>query len=540
MFKCKFKNKLTTKLVSLITASAMALSMSGCALQMSKVNDVHVLAVSEDNYRTVYEIFVYSFCDSNGDGVGDLQGIISKLDYIEDMGFDAIWLSPVCPSPTYHKYDVTDYTDIDPEYGTLADYEALIEACHARNIHVYNDMVMNHSSSEHPWFVEACDYLQALAPGEEPDASECKYLNYYNFTDKESGGYSRVPGTDWFYEARFWSGMPDFNLESEAVRQEFMDIAAFWLSEGCDGFRMDAVTSYFTNDTAGSTLALARFAEDVKGIDPNAYIVCEGWSAQNDYARYYESGVDSMFDFAYADSDGLIAGAVRGTVSPDRLVTSQIAENELYLSYNPDYINAPFYTNHDMGRSAGYYTGEDAQSLVKFAGALNLLMSGSAFVYYGEELGMKGSGKDENKRAPMQWSADPAASGMCSGPAGMDSFAMKYGTYEEQVKDEYSIYNYYRQAVRLRRIFPVISRGQITEVVAVSDDYALYLKEAEGCEPVLIAINFSSEKVTIEIPDAYSSYSVLGGVLNTSKDKIKLSSGKITLPAYDIAIITEG
>ena len=282
MFKCKFKNKLTTKLVSLITASAMALSMSGCALQMSKVNDAHDLAVSDDNYRTVYEIFVYSFCDSNGDGVGDLQGIISKLDYIEDMGFDAIWLSPVCPSPTYHKYDVTDYTDIDPEYGTLADYEALIEACHARNIHVYNDMVMNHSSSEHPWFVEACDYLQALAPGEEPDASECKYLNYYNFTDKESGGYSRVPGTDWFYEARFWSGMPDFNLESEAVRQEFMDIAAFWLSEGCDGFRMDAVTSYFTNDTAGSTLALARFAEDVKGINPDAYIVCEGWSAQND------------------------------------------------------------------------------------------------------------------------------------------------------------------------------------------------------------------------------------------------------------------
>ena len=125
----------------------MVMSMAGCAPQMSKVNDPHTLVSSEDNYRTVYEVFVYSFCDSNGDGVGDLRGVISKLDYIEDMGFDAIWLSPVCPSPTYHKYDVTDYTDIDPEYGTLEDYEALIEACHARNIHVYNDMVMNHSSS---------------------------------------------------------------------------------------------------------------------------------------------------------------------------------------------------------------------------------------------------------------------------------------------------------------------------------------------------------------------------------------------------------
>ena len=532
------KNIKSGKILHVITAAVMSVILSACSLQMSKVNDAHDLYSSEDNYRTVYEIFVYSFCDSNGDGVGDLQGIISKLDYIEDMGFDAIWLSPICPSPTYHKYDVTDYKDIDPEYGTLADYEALIAECHARNIHVYNDMVMNHSSSEHPWFVEACDYLQALAPGEEPDYSECKYLNYYNFTTTESGGYSRVPGTDWFYEARFWSGMPDFNLDNEEVRAEFKDIAAFWLSEGCDGFRMDAVTSYYTNDTAGSCAALGRFAEDVKSIKPDAYIVCEGWSSQNDYSRYYESGVDSMFDFAYADSDGLIAGAVRGTVSPEKFVNSQIAENELYLSYNPDYINAPFYTNHDMGRSAGYYAGENVDSKVKLAGALNLLMSGSAFVYYGEELGMKGSGKDENKRAPMQWSTDASAAGMCAGPSGMDSFAMKYGSFEEQVKDELSIYNYYRQAIRLRRIYPSISRGQITEVIASSENYVLYLKEAEGFEPVLIAINFSSEDVAIEITENYSSYSVLGGVLNTSKDKIKLGGGKVTLPAYDIAIIT--
>jgi glycosidase len=528
------------KIVSAITATVMSVILSACSLQMSKVNDAHDLYSSDDNYRTVYEVFVYSFCDSNGDGVGDLQGIISKLDYIEDMGFDAIWLSPICPSPTYHKYDVTDYKDIDPEYGTLADYEALIEACHARNIHVYNDMVMNHSSSDHPSFKEACDYLKSLTPGEEPDANECRYLDYYNFTDKESGGYSRVPGTDWFYEARFWSGMPDFNLDNEEVRAEFKDIAAFWLGEGCDGFRMDAVTSYYTNDTASSTAALGRFAEDVKSIDPDAYIVCEGWASQADYSKYYESGADSMFDFAFADSDGLIAGAVRGIVSPDRFIASQIAEDELYANYNPSYINAPFYTNHDMGRSAGYYTGEDAESMVKLAGALNLLMSGSSFVYYGEELGMKGSGKDENKRAPMQWSTDPGGDGMCAGPADMDSFAMKYGTYEEQVKDELSIYNYFRQAVRLRRIFPAISRGQITEVIASSDTYVLYLKEAEGLEPVLIAINFSSDKAVIEIPQDYSSYSVLGGVLNTSKDKIKLGGGKITLPAYDIAVMIQG
>ncbi len=516
----------------------MTAVLCACSSQMTSLLDERELYSSDDNYRTAYEIFVYSFCDSDGDGIGDLQGVISKLDYIEDMGFDAIWLSPICPSPTYHKYDVTDYTDIDPEYGSLSDYEALIAECHARNIHVYNDMVMNHSSSQHPWFKEACDYLRSLAPGEEPDPSECRYLEYYNFTDKQSGGYSRVLGTDWFYEARFWSEMPDLNLDSPEVRREFKEIAQFWLNEGCDGFRMDAVTSYYTNDKNQSIEALGRFVSDVKEIAPGAYVVCEGWASQADYSRYYASGTDSMFDFDFADSDGIIAGTVRGSSSLERYVTAQISEQELYASFNPDYINAPFYTNHDMGRSAGYYAGDDADAKVKLAGALNLLMSGTAFVYYGEELGMKGSGKDENKRAPMQWSSDAGAAGMCSGPAGMDSFSMKYGSYEEQLKDPYSIYNYYRQAVRLRRIFPSISRGDITSIVYSGPGSIIYIKEAEGYAPVMIAINASSESVKIDIPDEASSFNVLSGSLNVSSDKVSFRSGTLTLPAYDVAIFT--
>ncbi len=191
-----------------------------------------------------------------------------------------------------------------------------------------------------------------------------------------------------------------------------------------------------------------------------------------------------------------------------------------------------------MGRSAGYYTGEDAEKKVKMAGALNLLMSGTAFVYYGEELGMKGSGKDENKRAPMQCSADPGAVGMCAGPSGMDSFKMKYGSLEEQIKDPDSIYNYYREAVRLRRIFPVIPRGEITDVLYSSYGNAMYLKEAEGYESVIIAINTSSVGVRLEIPEEYSDYTILAGTLNTSSDNITLKSGILTLPGYDVAILT--
>ncbi len=530
----RFLNK--KKIFTAVTL-CMSLVMGGCSLQMSSLNDARTMYESEDNYRTAYEIFVYSFNDSNGDGIGDLKGITEKLDYIEDMGFDAIWLSPVCPSPTYHKYDVTDYKGIDPQYGTLTDYEELVTACHARNIHVYNDMVMNHSSSEHPWFKEATDYLKSLEEGEEPDVNKCEYLEYYNFTDKESGGYSRVPGTDWFYEARFWSGMPDLNLDSEKVREEFKSIAEFWLNEGCDGFRMDAVTSYYTNDKNMSIDALGRFVADVKSIDPDAYIVCEGWCSQADYSKYYASGVDSMFDFEFADSDGIIANTVRGSATADRYVTAQIAEQDLYAQYNPDFINAPFYTNHDMGRSAGYYAGEDAASKVKLAGALNLLMSGTAFVYYGEELGMKGSGKDENKRAPMQWSEDPESAGMCNGPEGMDKIDMKYGSLEEQMKDDASICNYYREAIRLRRLFPAIARGRITAVPVSSIGNAMYLKEAEGYDSVLIAINTSNVGVRMEIPEEYSEYSVLAGTLNVSSDRVTLRSGILTLPAYDVAIL---
>ncbi len=522
-----------------MTAVIMTAALSACSLQMNRLNDEKPLYSSDDSYRTVYEIFVYSFCDSDGDGIGDLQGVISRLDYIEDLGFDAIWLSPICPSPTYHKYDVTDYKAVDPEYGDLSDYEALIAECHARNIRVYNDTVMNHSSSEHPWFKEACDYLRSLAPGEEPDASACRYLEYYNFTDKESGGYSRVLGTDWFYEARFWSGMPDLNLDSPLVRAEFRDIAAFWLDEGCDGFRMDAVTSYYTGDKNMSIEALGRFVSDVKELDPDAYIVCEGWSSQADYSEYYASGADSMFDFEFADSDGIIANTLRGSCTAERYVSTQLAEQGLYASFNPDYINAPFYTNHDMGRSAGYYAGEYADARVKMAGALNLLMSGTAYVYYGEELGMKGSGKDENKRAPMQWSSDPDATGMCSGPAGMDNISMKYGSYEDQVKDENSVYNYYREAIRLRRIFPAIARGDIAAILHSDAGCAVYIKVAEGCDPVMIAINTSSEEVTVKIPEMYCDYSLLAGTLNTSSDKITYRSGTLTLPAYDVAVITK-
>ena len=190
-----------------LTAAVLTVTMlMGC----QKENSTEV-AVDNTN-RTYYEVFVYSFYDSDGDGIGDLKGLTEKLDYINDgkastdtdLGCNGLWLMPIMPSTTYHKYDVTDYKDIDPEYGTLEDFQALVDACHERGINVIIDLVMNHSSSKHPWFQEACEYMQSLGEGEEPDATVCPYVDYYNFTKEKKGGYVQIPDTDWYYEAQFW------------------------------------------------------------------------------------------------------------------------------------------------------------------------------------------------------------------------------------------------------------------------------------------------------------------------------------------------
>ncbi|HHX12636.1 MAG TPA: alpha-amylase, partial [Clostridiales bacterium] len=197
------------------------------------------LNIIDDNYRNYYEIFVYSFNDSDGDGIGDIQGLISKLDYINDgdpttdtdLGFDGIWLMPIMPSTTYHKYDVTDYYSIDPQYGSLDDFKELIEECHKRGINLIIDLVFNHTSAKHPWFKEAVSYLEGLEEGQEPNPKEGPYVEYYNFDKDKKGaaGYHKTGRSDCYYEGIFWDQMPDLALDNENVRGEIEKIAKYWL-----------------------------------------------------------------------------------------------------------------------------------------------------------------------------------------------------------------------------------------------------------------------------------------------------------------------
>lgn len=510
---------------------------------MESINGQLKENVPDDKYRTTYEIFVGSFYDSDGDGIGDLKGVEEKLDYIKDLGFNQIWLMPICPSPTYHKYDVSDYMSIDPDYGTMEDFESLVAACHKDGIKIITDLVLNHTSVEHPWFMKAKEYLKSLKDGEKPDAKVCPYVNYYNFTREEGeSGYSQLAGSMWYYEAQFWEGMPDLNLDNKAVRNEIKKITDFWLDEGVDGFRLDATTSYYTGNEEKNIEFLKWLNDEVKAKNPDAYMVGECWTDLATYSRYYKSGVDSFFDFDFADTNGVIKKTVNGEITAkgygEEMVTAQekIAGNS-----DGKGIEAPFYTNHDLARSAGYYPGDDG-SKTKFAEGLNLMMSGCAFVYYGEEIGMKGSGSDENKRAPMYWTSDSTAKGMTKGPKDMDLFDMKYDPEDKQVKSDSSILSYVKQAIKLRNSFPAIARGTITlDENASGDDILVITKTPSDSsyDPVVLVYNTGEKSATLKKSDLPDGFTKLSGVLTVDKGEITEKDGTITMPKESIAVYTK-
>ena len=513
---------------------------------MRKYNKVQPKEI-DDNYRSCYEVFVYSFYDSNGDGIGDLKGLTERLDYINDgdpstdtdLGCTGIWLMPIMPSPSYHKYDVTDYMDIDPQYGTMEDFKAFLEAAHQRGIDVIIDFVMNHTSSDHPWFQEASGYLRGLEAGAEPDLAACPYVDYYNFSLEPST--CKLEGTEWYYEAPFWSGMPDLNLKSEAVRAELEEIVDFWLELGIDGFRLDAAKEFVSGATEANIEILTWFNDMVKSKKSDAFIVAEVWTDLSTYSQYYASGV-SCFNFSFGNSDGVIPNTVKhiGNANASSYGKAIMKLQDALSAYDPDYIDSPFYTNHDMGRAAGHYFNEYSAYQTKMAQALNLLMSGSTFLYYGEELGMKGSGKDENKLAPMYWSDDAGYAGLCDGPADMEDFDMKFPSFEDQKADGDSIFWFVAQTIRLRNAYPAIARGTAVLEEALSNENVCVLRKTWGEEEVLLAFNISEAAQSVDLSGVTVSGGdpEIGGVLVTSAEEPVLEDGHLSMPMYSVVVLS--
>ncbi len=490
----------------------------------------------DDNYRTWYEIFVYSFCDSNGDGIGDLRGAASKLDYLQELGINGIWLMPIHPSQSYHKYDVADYYAIDPDYGTMEDMEFFLSECEKRDIHVILDLVLNHTGNDHSWFLSAVEYLQTLPEGAKPNAQDCPYVDYYYFTQEMASGYHEVPGTGWYYEGKFSPHMPDLNLGNPQVRQEIRKIMEFWLGKGAAGFRLDAVKEFYSGGNALNVEVLAFLQETAASIQEDVYLVGEAWDTYGTIAEYYTSGMTSFFNFPFGNADGMIISTVRGAGKPSVVEKyARALENieEIYRENNPDYIDAPFLSNHDVGRIASFCMRDEGKT--KLAGAMNLMMGGSAFIYYGEEIGMVGSGNDPSKRAPMYWNA--ARDNGTTNPPPECALPDEYpfGSLEEQVYDDDSIYNYYRQAIAIRRCLPVISHGRVTVEDGLNVGCISAQRKTWEEEECILLFNVNPNAAEVDLSD-YANWS-LAASLSADGQPITLEGTTLHISGFGMAVL---
>lgn len=420
----------------------------------------------EDSYNW-YEVFVYSYQDSNGDGIGDLPGLISRLDYIADMGYTGLWLMPIMPSPSYHKYNVTDYMNVDPQYGTVEDFKALVQGCHERGIRIIIDLPVNHTSTEHPWFTAACD---ALRQGD----TENTYVSYYNFDQKGGSKRIQVSGTDWYYEEQFeGGGMPDLNLDNPAVMEEIRSIMAFWLQEcGADGFRLDAVTSYFVGDVSKNVQVLNQLKAMAEELKPGSYLVGEAWVGLNSIGEYYQSTADSFFLFPMSQAEGYIVRALRSRSNPASTFVGFLQQVDEVIP--SDRVLAPFLSNHDTGRTIPALQARTNPAKAKFAeGVLNMLR-GNVFTYYGEEIGMVGSGDDPNKRLPMYWNDQD----MTDLAPGVTKVEYAYPCADDQLADEDSLLHYCRKVNHIRLAEPAIARGENAYVS--TDDWTCVMSRTLG------------------------------------------------------------
>lgn len=415
------------KSLLLITALLlMSFLLGSCSKQEEKLK-------SRNAY---YEIFVASFRDSDGDGMGDLNGVTQRLDYLQELGVGGIWLMPIMPSQTYHKYDVDDYYSVDKSYGTMEDFENLIKEAEKRKIDIIIDLPINHTSDTHPWFVEAKESFLSGFCG--LGKSTCAY---YNFESEAKPGYAKLD-EEHYYEAVFWEGMPDLNLDNPHLREEIKDIAYFWLDKGVKGFRLDAVLHFYESNPAKNNAFVEWFMEVVNEKRPDAYVVGEVWASDTLVTEHYRSGIDSMFRFDLSGPDGAVVKAIR-TGQGEELASRVMQNRQNIREINSLANDSLFLSNHDQARSAGFFKNEEERKLMASA---YLVMPGTPFIYYGEEIGIRGSGKDENKRLPMLWGEGAD----CEPPKDADYTAQVETDVKGQLNDEASLLTHYRRVLKLR------------------------------------------------------------------------------------------
>lgn len=491
----------------------------------------------------VYQIYPRSFQDSNGDGIGDIQGIIKRLDYLQELGIDAIWLSPVCKSPQDDNgYDISDYQDIDPMFGNLDDMEQLISEAKKRNIRIIMDLVLNHSSDEHRWFTEA------------KKSKDNPYHDYYVWRDGEEGVYPNdmgsafggpawewVPELKQYYFHQFSVKQPDLNWENPKVRREIYDMILWWMDKGVGGFRLDVIDQIAKEPDLKITNNGPRLHEFIQELSRETFqkgdliTVGEAWGADIDRAKLYSKPDGSEFSMVFQFEHMMLdqePGKEKWDFCPLPFVKLKKCLEKWQKELHGCGWNSLFWDNHDLPRIVSRW-GNDREYRVEAAKMLATVlhgMEGTPYVYQGEELGMtnvrfdsieqyqdieirnmyrerleKGyaekdimesiyaKGRD-NARTPMQWD-DTENAGFTTGTPwlGVNPNYTEINA-RSQLQDENSVFHYYKKLIHLRKENSIFVDGDFTLLLPEDENIFAYVREYEG-RKLLVAANFTDKEV---------------------------------------------
>jgi len=442
------------------------------------------------NDTVFYEIFVRSFYDSNGDGIGDFNGVTNKLDYLKELGITGLWLMPIHPSPTPGGYNASDFYSVNPDYGSMDDFKLLLSEAHKRGIRVLIDRVSEHTSTQNPWFIAS----------EDPNSP---YRDWYYWSTTDQG--PSVWGTPaWFktpsgyYFSAFNQDFPFLNLKNPAVTAEVYKVSQFWLQDvGVDGFRVDSATNLIPEgrtlvDTPSTHAWLKGFHTFYKGINPNAFTVGEVWKEPaSSLATYIGDQLDTTFEFN-------IAGAIIDSVQSGSNSKINAALKQAFTII-PHQQFAPFITNHDMDRAMTMMNGDPEKA--KAAASLLLTSPGVPFIYFGEEIGMQGKYKDanggwlvQNSDRPMQWSSEKNAGFTVGSPWFQIDPNSAQVNVSDEMKSPGSLWAHYKKLINLRNAHSALRVGSLNIVSSGNPGLFASLR-VSSTEAMLVLINLTNTPI---------------------------------------------
>ncbi len=483
-----------------------------------------------------YEVFVLSFADGNGDGKGDLKGLTAKLDYIEDLGVNGIWLMPIMPSPSYHKYDVTDYKGINPEYGTLNDFKNFVEEAHKRDIKVLIDLVINHTSSDHPWFQSAIK------------GKDSPYHDYYVWAKKDSireqmlkkqTHYDSDNLTQWHavngdtlaehYYGYFSDVMPDLNFDNQKVRDEFKDIGRFWLDElDVDGFRLDAARHIYPQERETDNHKFwIEFRDEMQKIKSDVYVVGEVWSDSKTVAPYLK-GLPALFNFDLGYAIGKVVNSGKDSIG---LIKRYKEISDFYKSVTADYVDATFLRNHDQSRILSELGNNKDKA--RLAASILFTLPGTPYLYYGEEIGMVGQKPDEYCREPFIWDVDKKDTLQTSWEIPRFSTDQSVVPFSLQKDDKNSMYNFYKGFIHYRNASEALTSGEVIDSGVKNSKIVSFIRKQDKNE-LLVFHNVSADEVIVSLDGVDTKFDAIDF---TTREAVKLRDGQLILPAYSTVIL---